>query len=417
MYGTRRWLLATAACFVLVASAWLPGLPHSAPAEAQGPAPWPQIRLLVAAAGLNQPVHIAHAGDDTGRLFVVERPGRILILRAGPDAVFLDITGRVLSTGGEQGLLSVAFPPGYAVSGRFYVAYTRQTDGALVLARFYVTADPDAADPNSEQPVLVIPHPQFANHNGGQLAFGPLDGYLYAGTGDGGGTGDPDENAQDPGALLGKLLRLDVETGEPLPYTIPSTNPFTQTTGYRPEIWALGLRNPWRFSFDRQTGDLYLADVGQAVYEEVNVQPAVSPGGENYGWDVVEGNHCFEPPIGCVAPPGYVPPVAEYTHSPDGNCSVTGGFVYRGAQYPGLQGIYYYGDFCSGRLWGLQFDGADWQTALLLDTPYLISTFGEDQAGNLYLADYGSGTLYRLADAAAVVLHSTYLPLLVKSAL
>jgi glucose/arabinose dehydrogenase len=362
---------------------------------AQGNPSWPRIALVERVTGLQQPVHIAHAGDSSGRLFVVERLGTIRLFKAGQllPAPFLDITARVGSGSGEQGLLSVAFPADYAATGRFYVYYT-DLDGQIVIARYHVSADPDVADPTSEQVVLTIPHPTYTNHNGGQLAFGPLDGYLYVGTGDGGGGGDPFENAQDPGVLLGKLLRIDVETGGPITYTIPATNPYTQTVGYRPELWALGLRNPWRFSFDRQTGDLYIGDVGQGNWEEVDFQPAASPGGENYGWDILEGTHCYEPSSGCTPPSAYVPPIIEYDHTL--GCSITGGTVYRGAGYPMLDGIYFYADFCSGRIWGLRDEGGTWAGAQVADLDFTITTFGQDEAGRVYLADYGAGRVLEL---------------------
>jgi len=268
------------------------------------------------------------------------------------------------------------------------VNYTRIPDGSTVIARYRKTTDPGAADPNSEEILLVIAQP-FANHNGGQLAFGP-DGFLYIGMGDGGSGGDPQNNAQNPASLLGKMLRIDVESSV-VPYAIPATNPFVQIPGFRGEIWALGLRNPWRFSFDRQTGDLYIADVGQNLFEEVDFQPAGSAGGQNYGWKIMEGAHCFGDPACSSA--GLILPVAEYGHGPE--CSITGGFVYRGTTYPRMQGVYLYADFCSGRFWGLKRDGAVWQNALLLSEPHSISSFGEDEAGNLYAADLG-GAVYEI---------------------
>ncbi len=370
--------------------AWGVTLP---PVAAQRGGNWPQISLTKLVGGLSQPVHITHASDGSGRLFIVEQSGRIRIVKNSVllDTPFLNITGRVLCCG-ERGLLSVAFPPGYANKGYFYVNYTRKPDGDTVVARYRITTDPDVADPDSEETVLIVDQP-YANHNGGQLAFGP-DGYLYIGMGDGGSAGDPGNRAQNPGELLGKLLRIDVESGAN-PYAIPASNPYTRTTGYQGEIWALGLRNPWRFAFDRERGDLYIADVGQNRYEEVDYQPASSRGGENYGWRILEGSHCYNPPSGCVPPGRYVQPVAEYDHTQ--GCSVTGGMVYRGQIYPRMQGIYFYGDYCSGRIWGLK-RGVTWQTVLLLDSPYALSTFGEDEAGNLYVADHAGGGIYRLAD-------------------
>lgn len=362
----------------------------NAPASPSQPPPV-AVSFAPVAGGLNLPVHIGHAGDGSGRLFLVEQPGRILILDNGAvlPTPFLDIRALVLS-GGERGMFSVAFPPGYPSKGHFYVDYTRVPDGATVVARYAVTVDPNIADNGSETVLLIVGQP-FSNHNGGQLAFGP-DGYLYIGMGDGGSGGDPQNNAQSPGTLLGKLLRLDVESGA-VPYGIPADNPFLGDPDFLEEIWALGLRNPWRFSFDRDTGDLYLADVGQNRVEEVDFLPFGSGGGSNYGWSVMEGDLCFSDPS--CTPGGFVLPVATYDH--DQGCSVTGGYVYRGSTYPALQGLYFYGDFCSGRVWGLRKNGALWENVLLSDTAYSISTFGEDETGDLYLADYGSGTVYRIA--------------------
>jgi glucose/sorbosone dehydrogenase len=354
---------------------------------------WPYLTPTRVAGGFDLPVHVTHAGDGSGRLFVVEQRGRIRILNGGvPLATpFLDIVSRVTCCG-EMGLLSVAFPPGYAGKGYFYVDYTTTINNQLksVVARYHLTGNPDVADPNSEEVVLTVDQP-FANHNGGQLAFGP-DGFLYVSLGDGGSAGDPGNRAQNPGELLGKILRIDVESGV-APYAVPSTNPFVGVAGYRPEIWALGLRNPWRLSFDRLKGDLWIGDVGQGAWEEIDFQPAASIGGENYGWRVMEGAHCFNPSTGCNQT-GLVLPVAEYSHGV--GCSVTGGMVHRNAAEAALDGIYFFGDYCSGRIWGLRPAGPGWQVKLLLDSPFNISSFGEDEAGRLYLADLASGTVYRL---------------------
>lgn len=355
----------------------------------------PVLAISSPISGLSQPVSITHAGDGSGRIFVVEQGGTIRIIRNGGvvSTPFLNITSRI-STGGERGLLGLAFAPGYASNGRFYVNYTNAA-GDTVIARYTRnTTNPDLANPASEQIVITIAQP-FANHNGGQLAFGKFDGFLYIGMGDGGSAGDPGNRAQDPNNLLGKILRINVEAGLPATYTVPSNNPFVGLTGFRPEIWALGLRNPWRFSFDQLTGDLFVADVGQGAWEEINFQSAASAGGENYGWRIMEGNHCFNPSTGCNTT-GLVIPVAEYSHS--FGCSVTGGYVYRGSVYPRMQGIYFYGDFCSGRIWGLSGGPSAWQNDLLLDTTLSISTFGEDEVGNLYVANY-SGTVFSLIDA------------------
>jgi uncharacterized repeat protein (TIGR01451 family) len=351
----------------------------------------------IVASGFTQPVHITHAGDGSGRLFVVEQPGQIKVIRDGVVKAFLDISTVVLS-GGERGLLSVAFPPDYASRGHFYVNYTRQPDGATVVARYAVTANPDVADPNSEEVVLVVPQP-YSNHNGGQITFGPGDGFLYVGMGDGGSGGDPQNNAQNPSALLGKMLRLDVESGDPFTYTIPASNPFTQTVGYRAEIWALGLRNPWRFSFDRDTHDLYIGDVGQNAWEEIDYQDADVPGGLNYGWRCREGTHTYNTSPPCDDPDWLATltdPIAEYDHA-EGR-SVTGGFVYRGSDYPALVGFYFFADYVEGKIWSMNTRTAS-APVLTLDTALAISSFGEDEAGELYVVDRG-GTIRRLADAS-----------------
>ena len=357
----------------------------------------PTIALSSPIGGLTQPVVIGHAADGSGRLFIVEQPGRIRIIKNGAllPAPFLDISNRI-SAGGERGLLGLAFPAGFATKKHFYVNYTNPV-GHITIARYRVSAgNNDLADPASEQIVLTVNHAQFANHNGGQLAFGPSDGFLYIGTGDGGSGGDPDNRAQNGNDLLGKILRLDVETGSPATYTVPVSNPFVGRPGFRPEIWALGLRNPWRFSFDRQTHDLYIGDVGQNAFEEVNFQPAASSGGENYGWRLMEGLHCFNPPNCNMT--GLTLPVVEYDHSL--GCSVTAGYVYRATAFPRMHGLFFYGDFCSGRIWGLRNENATWQTNLLLDTAINISTFGEDEQGNLFVADYNGGNIFRLIDTA-----------------
>jgi len=324
---------------------------------------------------------------------VVEQAGRIRILDNGVvlPSPFLDISAKLVCCG-EQGLLSVAFPPGFAAKRYFYVNYTRKTDGATVVARYRVSAgDPNAADNTIEDVILTIPQP-FANHNGGQLAFGP-DNNFYIGMGDGGSGGDPQNNGQSPGTLLGKILRIDVESGA-TPYGIPPGNPFVGVAGYRPEIWALGVRNPWRFSFDRGTGDLYIGDVGQGNFEEIDFQPAGDPGGQNYGWNIMEGDRCY--PVGTVGcnRTGLALPIFVYDHSL--GCSVIGGHVYRGSAFPFLQGVYLFGDFCSGRIWGIRKNGAGWDNALLADTTLTITTFGEDESGNVYVVNYANGDLLKI---------------------
>jgi glucose/arabinose dehydrogenase len=371
--------------------------PWEEPPAAAGPGsagePLARVRLVPVATGLERPLFVSHAGDGSGRLFVVEQGGRIRVVRDGKllERPFLDVTRRLDNSSGERGLLGLAFAPDYRTSGFFFLVRTAPGP-SVVVERYRVSADPDRADPASVQVVLSMDDPA-SNHNGGMVAFGP-DGYLWLGTGDGGRAADPWDNARDPRSLLGKLLRIDVETGDPATYTVPATNPYTQTVGFRPEIWALGLRNPWRFSFDRQTGDLYLGDVGQDQWEEIDFLPAGHPGGVNFGWDFYEGAHPYEG----NPPEGLVMPVFEYDHSQ--GCSITGGVVYRGQEMPEWQGIYFFGDFCTGNVWGLLRDpqGA-WNARLLFRGMGNLTSFGEDDAGEVFLVDH-AGRLLKLAPAA-----------------
>jgi len=321
---------------------------------------------------------------------------------------FLDITGRVLSAGAgsEQGLLGIAFPPGFKTNSHFYVDYTRRPDGATVVSRFLLTADPNVADTNSEQIIKVVPQP-YPNQNGGQLAFGP-DGYLYIGMGDGGSTGftgDPLNNAQNTNTELGKLLRIDVESGA-VPYGVPTNNPFVGMPGYAPEIWALGLRNPWRFSFDRSTGDLYIGDVGRTLFEEIDFQPAGSIGGQNYGWRIMEGPTNYNVPAGFTNFSALTPPVAWYEPLQSTSASVIGGYVYRGPDEPRMDGMYFYADFIAGWVWGLKRTGTNWENQVLLSPffapRFFISTFGEDEEGRLFFADHSAGRIYQLHDTHQV---------------
>lgn len=371
------------------------------PAMAQdNSAPDPsQYQLTEYVSGLSRPLYLTHAGDGSNRLFVLEQAGRIIIVSDGTvnSTPFLDISNLssqdILSSYSERGLLGLAFHPNYAENGLFYVHYSDRS-GNTVIARYSVSSDnPDVADPNSAQVIFTHPQP-YANHNGGQIEFGP-DGYLYIALGDGGSQGDPQNNAQNPTSLLGKILRIDVDNGDP--YAIPEDNPIaTVNPDLAPEVWALGLRNPYRFSFDRETGDLYIADVGQNQLEEVNFQPADSPGGENYGWRVFEASIRYSQD---ADPGNTVFPVAEYNHN--NGCSITGGYAYRGEALPDLQGVYIYGDWCSGRTWATYQDEAGtWQTLadFIPNTGLAISAFGEDESGELYVADY-SGRILKLTAA------------------
>ncbi len=358
------------------------------------------VRLVQVADGFNLPLLATHAGDGSGRLFVVEQKGLIHILRDGErlETPFLDLSGTVTQFSGysEQGLLGLAFHPDYAENGRFFVNYT-DSAGTTIVAEYAVSADdPDRADPASRRVLLTIAQP-YPNHNGGMLAFGP-DGYLYISVGDGGSAGDPQGNAQNPWTLLGSILRIDVDTppqGQAA-YSIPVDNPYSDNGLGLPELWAIGLRNVWRFSFDRATGDLYLADVGQNLWEEIDFQPAGYSGGANYGWNRYEGSHPYS---GGEAPRGMVLPIAEYAHS-DGGCSVTGGYVYRGEALPDLAGAYFFGDWCTGNIWATYRDEAQtWQTNLFLPmSGRMISSFGEDEAGELVVVDY-NGSLWRFEAA------------------
>jgi glucose/arabinose dehydrogenase len=360
----------------------------------------PAVVLETVATGIASPTAIAHAGD--ARLFVTSQAGKIWLIEGGqvrPEP-FLDLSDRV-TTGQVQGLLGLAFHPDYPANGTFFVNYTG-AGGASITSRFSVTADPNLADPASEAILLQIPVP-IGDHNGGQLQFGP-DGYLYVALGDGGGAQDPFCNAQSDSSLLGKLLRLDVNQNAATPpyYGIPAGNPFAGPGDPPDEVWAKGLRNPWRFTFDRATGDLYIADVGEQTREEIDLEPAASPGGRNYGWKVIEGTHCLGDTAGCAAPvpacgsPAYTPPILEYAHG-DGGCSVIGGYVYRGGALPGLIGSYVFGDYCSGQVWAATESGGVWQRQELAVGVFALASFGEDVAGELYLA--GLGGVYKLVPA------------------
>jgi glucose/arabinose dehydrogenase len=351
-----------------------------------------RVRLTPFLDGLVQPVFLTHAGDDSGRVFVVEQPGRIReVDKAGHLlGTFLDIQGRV-GAGGERGLLGLAFHPKYVSNGRFFVDYT-DNNGDTVIAEFR-RSSPNQAGAGSERVLLRIDQP-FANHNGGMVAFGP-DGYLYIGMGDGGSQGDPNNNGQNRNALLGKILRIDVDHGAT--YASPASNPFASGGG-RAEVWAFGLRNPWRFSFDRQTGALFIGDVGGKQREEIDARPASSKGGENFGWRITEGDRCHKPASGCSRA-GITPPVAVYPTNR--GCAITGGYVYRGAKYASLRGGYFFSDYCNGEIYALDAAAAlrgPTTFRRLLGSGLSVSSFGEDGSGELYVIDLG-GRVMRIAAA------------------
>ena len=361
-------------------------LASCSPPDSPPPPPGGQLKLNRVVSGLLQPTTIANAGDD--RLFVAEKGGTIRVVRGGQllTTPFLDLSERV-STGGERGLLGLAFDPNYADNGRFYVNYT-DLDGTTIIASYLVAPGaPDVADATSEAVILEIPRPT-SFHNGGELAFGP-DGFLYIASGDGAEGGAA---ATDLSNLRGKILRLDVSGASP--YEVPDTNPFVNTPGAEPEIWAYGLRNPWRFSFDRETGDLYIADVGESAFEELDVQPAASGGGENYGWNVMEGASCFRTPACDGA--DLTLPVLTYGHGPSTGKAITGGYVYRGTAVPDLVGSYVFGDYVAGNVWRTSAASGWQRTPLFSNTHMQVTTFGEDANGELYLADYKDGSLYRI---------------------
>jgi len=347
--------------------------------------------------GLSQPLDLTAPPGDTARIFIVEKTGTIRILKGGQilPRAFLDLSS-IVSNGGEQGLLGLAFHPQYASNGKFYVYYTDKPGGNVHVVEYLVSSNPDSASATSRE-ILFVDHSRYSNHNGGQVAFGP-DGYLYIGLGDGGSGGDPNGNGQNLNALLGKMLRIDVNSGSP--YSIPAGNPFLGQTGKRGEIWSYGLRNPWRFCFDRANGAMVIADVGQERWEELDYEPA-GLGGRNYGWNRMEGRHCYPPGTTCNQT-GLVLPVAEYDHQ--AGCSVTGGYVYRGRLHPELAGTYFYGDYCTGLLRSFRIvsgnavEEKDWTRALRTGAGGAmqgLSSFGLDASGELYMVLL-DGEIYKL---------------------
>lgn len=369
--------------------------PQTPPPQPEPPAPF-ALALREVASGLETPLLLTAPANDTRR-FIVERPGRIRILAADGSlraTPFLDLSG-LISVTGEGGLLSMAFHPGYAQNGRFYIYYTDKFSNIAIDEVKVSSSNPDVADKDSLKRIITIPHPQYTNHFGGYLAFGP-DGYLYAGTGDGGGAGDPNGNAQNLDSLLGKLLRLNVDNPLPPLYLVPADNPYAGQDGKRGEIWAYGLRNPWRFTFDPATSALYIADVGQAQREEVNIVSSALKGA-NYGWNIMEGTRCYN--AASCAQQGLVLPAFEYEHGGnDANgCSITGGFVYRGTALPQLAGRYLYSDYCKGFLKSFLYangtvsEAQEWAVGEV----GMVPAFGQDAAGELYMLS-GAGKVYQI---------------------
>ena len=396
MPATSRRIVAALLIGLLVG----PAVPSASAASAAIVPSRIHLGLTQIASGLSKPLLVTDAGDGSGRLFVVEQTGTIRIIKAGKllATPFLDLSASV-SGGGEQGLLGLAFHPAYRSNGKLYVSYTDRNGTSIIREYRVSSSNPDRVNGASGRTLLRLRQP-YANHNGGNIAFGP-DGYLYIGFGDGGSAGDPGNRAQNLGTMLGKLLRIDVNrrTGT-LPYGIPPTNPFVGRAGLD-QIWAYGLRNPWRWSFDRVTGDLWIGDVGQDTWEEVD--RALATRGRNagrslnFGWKAMEASHCYAPSSGCSRT-GKTLPLTEYRHT-GGRCSITGGFVYRGSKYPDLVGAYLFADYCSGEIWYVDRGAVRGATPrLALDTDALITSFGQDRAGELYLTD-GSGSVYRLTDS------------------
>lgn len=368
----------------------------------------PQLKRELIVGNLELPVQVTHAGDGSGRLFVVEQRGRIRIFKDGVEnnQFFIDISGQITCCG-ERGLMNVAFSPDFASNQQFYLSYTG-LDGDLVVSRFTAALDLESADPASEEVLLSIGQPHHA-HNGGRMTFGPLDGYLYVGVGDGGSEDLPPHESQYPDRLLGKILRIDVESSQ-LFYAIPASNPFVNVEGYRPEIWALGLRNPWGFAFDPVTGDLFIPDTGHSRREEVNFAPLSNQGGHNYGWPTIEGTRCLKIsglPVPCHQAAVFTLPAAEYERA--SGCAVVGGAVYRGDDLPHLNGRFLFSDFCRGDIWSLHRPAPDenpsldgvtnegWHAELVFKAANIVSSIGTDEDGSLYFVVYQPGAIYKIS--------------------
>jgi glucose/arabinose dehydrogenase len=415
-----RRLLPAALAAALLLGAFAPSASAQTPPCAS---PWPTIALTKMADGMDDPLFVTHAGDGSGRLFVVGQGGKIYVIKAGAllPTPFLDVSDRVSSCT-ECGLLGLAFPADYESSGYFFISYTANTDRAPaqlpgeksveagndnVLARYRVSANPDVAvkvDVEDEETILTINQP-YQNHNGGMIAFGP-DGALYMAVGDGGQGGDPQNRAQDINSPLGKMLRIEV--GATGTYTVPPDNPFAGPVAGKDEIWSYGLRNPWRFSFDRLTGDKWIGDVGQGAWEEINFEPAATPGGRNYGWRILEGTHCYPPDKTTCDRTGLTLPVWEYGRTEGG--SITGGYVYRGTANPAMSGIYFYGDYSSGTIWGLRRIAGGWENRQVQSTSFSLASFGEDEDGELYVANLRGGAIHRMDAGPAEPAFCAFLP-------
>lgn len=370
----------------------MPAGASATPMPVNVPLPQVQAERVFPSVSFDRMVYLTHPEGMPDRLYLVLQPGRIMAFDNVPNPsspqTFLDIRGRVSDRGNEEGLLGLAFDPGYSNNGYFYVYYSAASPRRSVIARYRTSPDTGRVDSSAEKIIMEIGQP-FSNHNGGQVTFGP-DGYLYVGLGDGGSGGDPRGHGQNLGTLLGTILRIDVSAlDESGSYAVPPDNPFVEVQGARPEIWAYGLRNPWRFSFDRETGELWAGDVGQNKLEEIDIIKR----GANYGWNIMEGTSCFRN-AGCSRE-GLEPPVAEYGR--DGGCSVTGGYVYRGSRLPSLVGAYVYGDFCTGNIWALRYDGSQvTEQARIVDTDLQIASFAEGPDGEVYILSF-TGEIARLA--------------------